>query len=232
MFAGDGALAYQHFVRAADPGAHIVDPVPPLAPSIARLAEAHVRQHGASSPDAIRPIYIRRSDAELTRRPEGHGRTMSWTIERTLSDRDLDAIVAIEQASFSNPWTREMYVRELQNPDVSFLYVLRMPGDGVIAFCSFWLVLDEVHINNLAVRGDFRGRGVGTALLDHVIQAGASRGADRATLEVRRSNAPARRLYERLGFEVAATRPNYYVSPPEDALILWRGALKNDTMTP
>ena len=87
-------------------------------------------------------------------------------------------------------------------------------------------LLDEVHINNLAVRGDFRGRGAGTALLQHVIQAGARRGADRATLEVRRSNAPARRLYERLGFEVAATRPNYYVSPPEDALILWRGALK------
>jgi ribosomal-protein-alanine N-acetyltransferase len=150
---------------------------------------------------------------------------VTWTIERTLSDRDLDAIVAIEAASFSNPWTRDMYVRELQNPDVSFLYVLR-GVEGVIGFCSFWLVLDELHINNLAVRGEFRGRGAGTALLDHALREGASRGAERATLEVRRSNAPARRLYERLGFEVAATRPNYYVSPPEDALILWRGALK------
>jgi len=72
-----------------------------------------------------------------------------------------------------------------------------------------------------------RGRGAATSLLEHVIQAGASRGAERATLEVRRSNAPARRLYERLGFEVAATRPNYYVSPSEDALILWRGASKS-----
>ena len=150
---------------------------------------------------------------------------MNWIIERTLSHGDLDDIVAIETASFSNPWTRDMYVRELQNPNVSFLYVLRVPDEGIVAFCSFWLVLDEVHINNLAVRGEFRGRGVGTALLEHVLQAGASRGAERATLEVRRSNAPARRLYERLGFEVAATRPNYYVSPAEDALILWRGAL-------
>jgi ribosomal-protein-alanine N-acetyltransferase len=153
---------------------------------------------------------------------------MNWTIERTLSQRDLEAIVAIENASFNNPWTREMYERELQNPDVSFLYVLRVPGDGIVAFCSFWLVLDEVHINNVAVRADYRGRGAGTALLEHVLRAGASRGAARATLEVRRSNEPALRLYQRLGFVVAATRPNYYVSPSEDALILWRGAL-NDT---
>ena len=153
---------------------------------------------------------------------------MNWTIERTLADGDLDAIVAIENASFSNPWTREMYVRELQNPDVSFLYVLRLPEKGIVAFCSFWMVLDEVHINNLAVRHDHRGQGLGAALLEHVLQAAASRGAGRATLEVRRSNTPARRLYERLGFEIAATRPNYYVSPAEDALILWRGVLNTE----
>ena len=158
---------------------------------------------------------------------------MNWLIERTLAERDLEEIVEIENASFSNPWTRQMYVRELQNPDVSFLYVLRVPeeirGDivyRIAGFCSFWLVLDEIHINNLAVRGEYQGRGLGTALLSQVLEAGARRGAERATLEVRRSNAPARRLYERLGFSVAATRPNYYVSPPEDALILWRGALK------
>ena len=148
---------------------------------------------------------------------------MTWTIERTLSEHDLDEIVAIERASFSNPWTRHMYLRELQNPDVSFLYVLRFP-DQIAAFCSFWLVLDEIHVNNLAVRQDHQGQGLGAALLQHVLEAGARRGAERATLEVRPSNAPARRLYERLGFEVAATRPNYYASPPEDALILWRAA--------
>jgi ribosomal-protein-alanine N-acetyltransferase len=152
---------------------------------------------------------------------------MSWTIDRTLAARDLDAIVAIERASFTNPWTREMYLRELQNPDVSFLYVLRVPEKGIVAFCSFWLVLDEVHINNLAVLREFQGQGLGTAILEHAIEAAAKRGANRATLEVRRSNAPARRLYERLGFEVAATRPNYYMSPAEDALIHWRGALQS-----
>jgi ribosomal-protein-alanine N-acetyltransferase len=156
---------------------------------------------------------------------------MSWTIERTLSLGDLDEIIAIEEASFSNPWTRHMYVRELENPDVSFLYVLRFP-QRIAAFCSCWLVLDEIHINNLAVLKEYQGQGLGTALLAHVLQAGATRGAGRATLEVRRSNTPALRLYERLGFEVAATRPNYYVSPPEDALILWKGTLNCATFRP
>jgi [ribosomal protein S18]-alanine N-acetyltransferase len=156
---------------------------------------------------------------------------MSWVIERALSESDLDEIVALETEAFSNPWTRDMYLRELQNPDVSFLYVLRMEQQ-IIGFCSFWLVLDEIHINNLAVRHVQRGRGLGTALLTHALQAGASRGAERATLEVRRSNGPARRLYERLGFEVAATRPNYYLSPPEDALILWKGGLNCATFRP
>ena len=149
----------------------------------------------------------------------------SWTIERTLSTGDLDDIVAIEEASFNNPWTRDMYERELQNPDVSFLYVLRMPGEGIVAFCSFWLVLDELHINNLAVLPLNRRGGVATALLRHVLREGARRGAVRATLEVRKSNDPARLLYERLGFAIAGVRRAYYTKPDEDAIVLWREGL-------
>jgi tRNA threonylcarbamoyladenosine biosynthesis protein TsaB len=67
LFGGDGALAYRDLIRAAAPGAEILEPVPPLAPSIARLAERHLHQYGPSAPDAIRPIYIRRSDVELAR---------------------------------------------------------------------------------------------------------------------------------------------------------------------
>lgn len=67
VFAGDGALAYRDQIRAQVPAAVVVDPLPPLAPALARLAVAHHAQHGASPPDAVRPIYIRPSDAELTR---------------------------------------------------------------------------------------------------------------------------------------------------------------------
>lgn len=67
IFAGDGALAYRDSICSASPSAHVVDPVPPLAPGIARLAEAHAREHGPTPPDAIRPTYVRRPDVELAR---------------------------------------------------------------------------------------------------------------------------------------------------------------------
>ena len=67
LFAGDGALVYHALIRQAHADVHIVDPTPPLAPSIARLAEVTLSAHGASTPDAIRPIYVRRTDAELVR---------------------------------------------------------------------------------------------------------------------------------------------------------------------
>jgi ribosomal-protein-alanine N-acetyltransferase len=105
---------------------------------------------------------------------------------------------------------------------VCHVYVVRTEDCPVAGFCAFWLVFDEIHINNVAIRPRFRGQGLGTALMRHVLAEALRLGARRATLEVRASNADALRLYERLGFYVAASRRNYYSHPVEDALILWR----------
>jgi ribosomal-protein-alanine N-acetyltransferase len=149
----------------------------------------------------------------------------TWVIEPLAGPSDLDAVLEIEQASFVNPWTREMYLAELENQGVSYCYVARNAANDVIGFCSFWRVLDELHVNNIAVAPAHRGGGVGTALMRQVLREGARLGARRATLEVRRSNDAARRLYERLGFLVAGVRRAYYTSPVEDALVLWRDNL-------
>src|SRR5580698_5126833 len=121
-------------------------------------------------------------------------------IEPLSSPSDLDAVLAIEAESFTSPWTREMYVAELENVGVSFCYLARNESGDILGFCSFWRVLDELHINNLAVAPMYRRRGIGTELLTHVLNEGARLGAYRATLEVRRSNEVARHLYEHLGF--------------------------------
>jgi ribosomal-protein-alanine N-acetyltransferase len=144
------------------------------------------------------------------------------TIEPLTSPGDLDAVLEIEAASFTSPWTREMYVAELGNVGISFCYVARDQDGTILGFCSFWRVIDELHINNLAVAPPYRRRGIGSALMTYVLDEGARLGARRATLEVRRSNDVARRLYEQLGFSPAGVRPAYYTNPIEDALVLWR----------
>jgi ribosomal-protein-alanine N-acetyltransferase len=151
---------------------------------------------------------------------------MDIVIEPLTSPEEVDLILAVERASFTSPWTREMYLAELKNPEVSFFFLARSDGE-VVGFCSCWRVLDELHINNLAVLPERRREGIGAALLAHVLQEGVTSGAQRATLEVRRSNQAARRLYERFGFVVAGVRRGYYASPPEDALVLWREDLRH-----
>jgi ribosomal-protein-alanine N-acetyltransferase len=145
-----------------------------------------------------------------------------WLVEPLTSPDELDALLEIEHASFTNPWTREMYVAELENEGVSFFYVARNEGRAIVGFCSFWRLLDELHINNLAVRPDLRREGVASALLSRVLADGTELGARRATLEVRRSNAAALQLYQRFAFSIAGVRRGYYTHPDEDALILWR----------
>ena len=148
--------------------------------------------------------------------------TSDYWIDRLDGDQDLDGVLFVESESFTKPWTREMYAWELQNRAVCHILVVRTPERPVVGFCAFWLVVDEIHINNVAILPGLRGQGLGTALMARVFAEGRNLGARRATLEVRSSNEGARRLYERLGFYVAGTRPDYYTNPVEDALILWR----------
>jgi ribosomal-protein-alanine N-acetyltransferase len=142
------------------------------------------------------------------------------TVERLATAADLDGVLAIEDASFNNPTTREWYEAELLRPEVCYIYVLRTDAYPVAAFCAFWRVVDQIHINNLAVRPECRGQGLATRLLEAVMAESAQMGVESATLEVRRSNLPALRLYAKAGFTEAGVRRNYYTQPVEDALVL------------
>lgn len=143
-------------------------------------------------------------------------------LERLSGPADLDAVLAIEEASFNNPTTREWYEGELKRPEVCFIYVLRTPDNPVAGFCAFWLVVDQAHINNLAIRPELRGHGLGTHLLEAIVAEARHLGATSLTLEVRRSNTAAQRLYAKAGFFEHSVRKNYYTQPVEDAIILLR----------
>lgn len=147
-----------------------------------------------------------------------------WLVEPLAHD-SIGDVLAIEEAAFTNPWTRAMYLAEMENTGVSYCFLARDAGRTAVGFCSFWRVLDELHINNLAVLPDLRRTGIGSMLLDFVLKQGVELGVRRATLEVRRSNDAARLLYARFGFTVAGVREAYYSKPVEDALVLWRDDL-------
>jgi ribosomal-protein-alanine N-acetyltransferase len=128
----------------------------------------------------------------------------------------LAAIIALESDSFSNPWSPEALTTMIKSP-ATRVFVAR-GVTGIVAFCACWAIDDELHINTLAVARSHRRQGIGTSLMRFALEATK---AERATLEVRRSNVAALRLYEKLGFKATAVRKQYYREPDEDGLILW-----------
>lgn len=140
---------------------------------------------------------------------------------RRMKEDDLPAVRTIEALSFSNPWSDSTFLGEIQNTPVSFpLVVVRKPSDKVIGYIIYWHIREDVQVNNIAVHPDFRGKGIGEALMRHVIEKVRRNGATFMTLEVRLSNAAAVTLYKKLGFDILGTRKNYYTNPDEDAFLM------------
>ena len=135
-------------------------------------------------------------------------------------DADLPEVLAIEQASFRSPWTRQSFMFDLHDNPFARSIVARGPSGEVVGYGCSWHVHEELRINNIAVREDWRGRSVGRALLRSMLEAGRAAGCRIAFLEVRPSNTVARALYESEGFVSVGRRKDYYRVEREDALIL------------
>lgn len=227
VLVGDGALRYADVLGRHLPEAEIGREPYPIAGGAAWLAAAHPERGG--TPHAVRPFYLRRTDAELARDRRAAAREVltadQCSVRRVSSSEDLGAVQSLQQSAFTNPWGADAIRWELENTDVARLYALSSPEGVLLAYCACWVVFDELHINSLAVDPAWRRRGLARHLLRHVLAEAVGAGARSATLEVRRSNVPARLLYEGLGFQVEATRRDYYQDPREDALILWNRAL-------
>jgi ribosomal-protein-alanine N-acetyltransferase len=140
---------------------------------------------------------------------------------RRMKEEDLPAVRTIEALSFSNPWSDNTFRGEIQNTPVSFpLVVVRRPGDEVVGYVIFWLIRDDVQVNNIAVHPACRGLGLGESMMRFAIAKVRAAGAEFMTLEVRQSNIAAVALYKKLGFEILGTRKGYYTKPDEDAYMM------------
>ena len=143
---------------------------------------------------------------------------MTDPIFRAAAESDVESIARIEALSFKTPWSREMILSEMKEP-ISRFFVAEVAGK-VVGYYGFLHILDELHILNVAVDPDFRGRGLGKKLMAHLISEARALCARAITLEVRESNLSAIRLYEGAGFLLAGVRPHYYTDK-ENALIYW-----------
>ena len=145
---------------------------------------------------------------------------MSKLIIRQMEEADLSQVCAIEEETFSMPWSPEAFLQMITKEDTR--YYVAEEGGHLLGGCGLWMIAGEGNITNVAVAKDARRRGVGTGLLTYLMQEGNREGVSAYTLEVRISNEAAIHMYEKLGFVSEGIRPNFYEKPAEDAMIMWK----------
>ena len=131
---------------------------------------------------------------------------------------DLDEVMAIERVSFAYPWSARFFLQEIA-AQCARPIIAEING-RIAGYILFWVLPDDVDIHNVAVHPDFRRQGLGRQLLDQAIATGRARASLRVTLEVRKSNLIAQKLYESHGFAVTGVRKGYYSDDGEDAITM------------
>jgi ribosomal-protein-alanine N-acetyltransferase len=140
-----------------------------------------------------------------------------------MKKEDVDQVFAIEQASFRSPWSKNLFLSEFRSPLISTLLVALADeplSRKVLGYTVYWIAADEMHILNLATTPELRRQGLARRLVLAAMKLAYQKGAKKAFLEVRASNAAARKLYENLGFEGTFVRRAYYDAPVEDAVVM------------
>ncbi|MHB8483161.1 MAG: ribosomal protein S18-alanine N-acetyltransferase [Nitrospiria bacterium] len=131
---------------------------------------------------------------------------------------DLEEVLEIATASFSQPWTRGMFENEILKNPFSEQFLVKVKGQTAGYLCM-WSLFDEAHLLDLAIHPGFRRRGLGEKAVLNVIEKIKERKIKKIFLEVRASNEAAMQLYKKTGFFKIAERKGYYSNPKEDALI-------------
>ena len=141
---------------------------------------------------------------------------------RFAEEKDLPAMAEIERRCFHTPWSEESLRDDLTVNPLSVYMVLEAESGDVAGYMSLWRILDEGHINNVAVLPEYRRRGGASEMLEFMLEYSEKNGISSHTLEVRVSNEGAIGLYRKFGFKEAGVRKGYYEDNGEDALIMWR----------
>ncbi len=140
---------------------------------------------------------------------------------RKMTADDVEAVYAIELATFPAPWTLDSFHYEMRENKYAHYIVAVNDNNKIIGFCGMWIVIDAAQITNVAVVEEARGLGIGEALMREAMNAATSGGAEMMSLEVRVTNTVAQNLYRKLNFQDGGIRKGYYTDNGEDALVMW-----------
>ncbi|NLY87122.1 MAG: ribosomal protein S18-alanine N-acetyltransferase [Clostridiales bacterium] len=132
---------------------------------------------------------------------------------------DIPAISRLEVESSNTPWSAKALTYDVTQNEKAYVIVADKAGDKV-GYADAWIFAGEAQINNIAVLDEYRGQGIGDALLTHLLEFCKERTCRIVTLEVRKSNEPAISMYKKHGFEIVGTRREYYRDNKEDALLM------------
>jgi ribosomal-protein-alanine N-acetyltransferase len=145
---------------------------------------------------------------------------MNEIIIKPIEDKHIDGILTISLLSFPITWSKDSFEKELDNKFAR--YVVALKDNVVVGYGGMWIIVDEAHITNIAVHPEFRSYGIGSMLVEALLDVAKLENICAMTLEVRRSNHIAQNLYGKYGFVEEGVRKGYYEDNHEDAIIMWK----------
>ena len=144
------------------------------------------------------------------------------TIEvRRMTLEDVESVFEIEKLSFKTPWSREAFVNEVVQNQLAVYFVITL-NEQVVGYGGMWTVVDELHVTNVAIAPEHRGKGFSSMIMEKLFEFATTNKFASMTLEVRTTNQVAISLYEKHGFKGYGVRKGYYQDTNEDALIMWK----------
>jgi [ribosomal protein S18]-alanine N-acetyltransferase len=139
---------------------------------------------------------------------------------RKMELNDINQVMFVEIASFTSPWTEEIFKQELIENQHAHYYIMTI-DEKVIGYVGMWIVLDDAQITNIAILPGYRGQKLGEKLFRFAMQKAVSLGVTRLSLEVRVTNVVAQKMYRKFGLVPGGIRKNYYTDNHEDAIVMW-----------
>lgn len=217
IFIGDGVPVYEELIKeniACEYAFAYGFASRQRAAALGMLGILYANEGLSESADDFKPEYLRASQAERERAV-----FLNKVKIGEMTEANVAEVASLEEKTFSEPWSSKALSESLDSKDYRFFVAIM--DERVVAYCGYYKTADEANITNLIVAEEVRAKGIGHALMTHLIETAYNDGINAITLEVRVSNMSARNLYESLGFKLEGIRKNFYGSPVEDGCIYW-----------